>query len=258
MHRNMIVGTLSERLGAVPLTGFALAGVLGVLSVISWYVVASASMPMAGTLDTAALVLFTLIWGVGMVAMMFPSLVPLVYAVTVSARKSLEDKETSLSLRRLVVSGRAGLFVGGYVAIWTLVGLAFYTVIAALGLAGVSVGMGLFGFWAGLTLIAVGLYQFSPFKQRALLQCRSPMSFIFTRWRNGNGGAGLMGADYGVFCTRCCWVLMAGLLTVGAMSLPLMGAFAIIIFIEKIAPFGSVISQLIGASFIGIGIFLLI
>jgi len=84
------------------------------------------------------------------------------------------------------------------------------------------------------------------------------MSFILTRWRNGNSGAGIMGADYGLFCTRCCWVLMAGLLTVGTMSLPLMGVFSIIIFLEKIAPFGPLISKLVGAGFIGTGIFLLV
>ena len=232
--------------------------VLGVLSVIAWLFVAQASMPMAGTLDPTALALFTSIWGVGMVAMMFPSLVPLVYAVTVSARKSVEDRQVSQAVRRLVISARASIFILGYVAIWTLVGLAFYLAIASLTFAGLPVGMGMFGFWAGLVLIATGLYQFSRFKQKALLECRSPMSFIFTRWRNGSRGAGVMGADYGLFCTRCCWVLMAGLLTVGAMSLPLMGAFSIIIFVEKIVPFGSIISKLIGAAFIGTGLLLLV
>ena len=254
----MLVSGLARRVGTVPLTGFALAGILGVLAVVAWLAVAQASMPMAGTLDATALVLFTLIWGVGMVAMMFPSLVPLVYAVTVSARKSSEDRQAPRLLRRLAVSTRAGLFVGGYVAVWTLVGVAFYLAIASLEILGVSVGMGVFGFWAALALIATGLYQFSRFKQRALLECRSPMSFIFTRWRNGNSGAGIMGADYGLFCTRCCWALMAGLLTVGTMSLPLMGVFSIVIFLEKIAPFGPLISKLVGAGFIGTGLFLLV
>ena len=253
----MLVSILSRRVGTIPLTGFALAGVLGVLSVIAWLGVAQANMPMAGTLDPTALTLFTVIWGVGMVAMMFPSLVPLVFAVTVSARKSVEDRQISQVVRRLVISARASIFILGYVAIWTLVGLAFYLAIAGLTLAGLPVGMGMFGLWAGLVLIATGLYQFSRFKQKALLECRSPMSFIFTRWRIGNSGAGLIGVDYGLFCTRCCWVLMVGLLTVGAMSLPLMGVFSIIIFVEKIAPFGSIISKLIGAAFIGVGLMLL-
>jgi predicted metal-binding membrane protein len=254
----MLGSNLARRIGTVPLTGFALAGVLGLLSAVAWLAVAQSSMPMAGTLDVTALVFFTMIWGVGMVAMMFPSLVPLVYAVTVSARKSFEDRRDAEFLLRLFVSVRAGLFIAGYIAIWTLVGVVFFVTMASLELAGVPVEMGVFGFWAALVLIGTGLYQFSKFKQQALSECRSPMSFIFTRWRNGNTGAGLMGADYGLFCTRCCWVLMAGLLTVGAMSLPLMGLFSVIIFLEKISPFGTIVSKLVGAGFIGTGLFLLV
>ena len=79
-----------------------------------------------------------------------------------------------------------------------------------------------------------------------------------TRWKNGNSGAAVMGMDYGFFCTKCCWVLMAGLLTVGAMSLPLMGVFSVIIFAEKLGPFGPAISKLVGAAFLATGILLMI
>ena len=51
---------------------------------------------------------------------------------------------------------------------------------------------------------------------------------------------------------------MAGLLTVGAMSLPLMGVFSAIIFAEKLSPFGSTISKLVGAGFLATGIVLII
>jgi len=146
----------------------------------------------------------------------------------------------------------------GYVAIWTLVGLVFYVAVGGLALVGLDAGLGSFGFWAGIVLIVVGLYQFTRFKQRALMKCRSPMSFIMSRWRSGDGGACVMGADYGVFCTKCCWVLMAGLLVVGAMSLPLMGMFAIVIFAEKIAPFGGIISRIIGGGLIATGLVFLI
>ena len=215
-------------------------------------------MPIAGTLDSVTLLLFTIIWGVGMVAMMFPSLLPMVYTVAVSARKSMEEGTASPSLRRLVVSLRSTLFITGYVAIWTLVGVFFYLTVAGVTLAGIPAGFGSFGFWAGLIIILVGLYQFTRFKQRALMKCRSPMSFILTRWRNGNTGACAMGADYGFFCTKCCWVLMAGLLVVGSMSLALMGVFAIIIFAEKVGPFAAIVSRIIGAGFVAVGLLLLL
>lgn len=213
-------------------------------------------MPMAGMLDSSALLLFTAIWGVGMVAMMFPSLIPIFYTVSVSARKS-PDLETLSIPYKTGVSASPGLFVLAYVAIWTIVGAAFYLAISGLTFTGLPSGVAIFGLWAGPVMILVGLYQFTRFKQNALMKCRSPMTFLLTRWRGGKTGAALMGVDYGLFCTKCCWALMAGLLTVGAMSLPLMGVFSIIIFTEKIVPFGAIISKLVGAGFLAAGIFLL-
>ncbi|HEX4921873.1 MAG TPA: DUF2182 domain-containing protein, partial [Candidatus Bathyarchaeia archaeon] len=70
--------------------------------------------------------------------------------------------------------------------------------------------------------------------------------------------AARMGVDYGMFCTKCCWVLMIGLLTVGAMSISLMGVFSIIIFAEKVGPWGQAISKVVGIGFIATGIFLVV
>jgi predicted metal-binding membrane protein len=249
--------TLSRFTESIPGTALALASSLGLLSLLSWYFVAGANMPAAGTLDLFAFVLFTVIWGVGMVAMMFPSLLPMVYAVTTSARKGQEERRPSTAAQ-LAIGLRASIFILGYVAIWTLVGSLFYLAITGLSALGVPVNLGSFGFWGGIILIATGLYQFTRFKQRALMKCRSPMSFILTRWKNGNLGAGIMGADYGFFCTKCCWVLMAGLLVVGTMSLPLMGVFALIIFAEKVFPRGQVVSRLVGAAFLATGLYLLV
>jgi predicted metal-binding membrane protein len=214
-------------------------------------------MPMAGVVDFSALLLFTTIWGVGMVAMMLPSLIPMIYTVTLSARKKLEDGVETRRFHQRAVSLPASLFVLGYVAVWTLVGVAFYLALTVLAQAGLPLE-GSMGFWAGLIIILTGLYQFSGFKHRALMKCRSPMSFIMMRWKNGNYGAAMMGVDYGKFCTKCCWVLMAGLLTVGAMSLPLMGVFSVIIFAEKLGPFGPAISKLVGAGFLATGILLIV
>ena len=212
---------------------------------------------MTGVIDFSALFLFTTIWGVGMVAMMLPSLIPMVYTVTVSARKKLEDGIEPGRFHQRAVSLPASLFVLGYVAVWTLVGVAFYLALTVLAQAGLPLE-GSLGFWAGLVMILTGLYQFSGFKHRALMKCRSPMSFIMTRWKNGYSGSAGMGVDYGVFCTKCCWVLMAGLLTVGAMSLPLMGLFSVIIFAEKLGPFGPAISKMVGAGFLATGILLIV
>jgi predicted metal-binding membrane protein len=244
-------------LRSIPLSGYVLVGILGGLTALAWLLVAQANMPMAGTLDPVSLLLFTLIWGVGMVAMMFPSLLPMAFMVAVSARKTLDDNMTPPGLGRLVAPIRSALFVLGYVGMWTLVGVLFYLAILGMTLVGLPSNFGSLGFWAAGILILTGLYQFTRFKQQSLMKCRSPTGFILTRWRNGTGGAGLMGIDYGFFCTKCCWVLMAGLLIVGSMSLPLMGVFALIIFAEKIGPFGVLVSRVIGVGFVAVGLLLL-
>ncbi len=241
----------------IPLTGIVLASILGALALGAWVVTAESNMPMAGMFDPVSFGFFTALWAVGMVAMMFPSLTPMVYALTNSARKELEEYSPR-GLGRLVVSARAGLFILGYVAIWTLVGVIFYLAITLLVQAGLPPSFGTIRSWAGLILIGTGLYQFTRFKEMSLSKCRSPITFILTSWRNGSTGAGLMGADYGWFCTKCCWVLMVGLLIIGAMSLLFMGVFALIIFVEKVAPFGRLFSRIVGGAFLAAGLFLLL
>lgn len=192
-----------------------------------------------------------------MIAMMFPSLVPMVYAVTTSPKRDRVRGQPSASWR-LTATVRASLFILGYVGIWTIVGSLLYLAITLLSVAGVPVSLASFGFWAGIVLLATGLYQFTRFKQSSLMKCRNPIGFILTRWKNDSVGAGMMGVDYGFFCTKCCWVLMAGLLVVGAMSLPLMGVFALIIFAEKIFPHGNLVSKIIGLAFVATGVYLLV
>jgi predicted metal-binding membrane protein len=250
--------SLLDTIRTIPRTALAIAGALGAFTILAWLVVAQSNMPMAGTLDPVALILFTLIWGIGMVAMMFPSLVPMAYTITVHATKSIDQTKNSPSLERLIVPARAALFILGYVAIWTLVGVLFYLAFAGLVIAGLPSGYAFIGPVAGAILIATGLYQFTRFKLQSLMKCRHPLGFIMTRWRDGTAGAGTMGLDYGLFCTKCCWVLMAGLLTVGTMSTALMGVFALIIFAEKVGPYGALVTKIIGIAFLAVGIYLMV
>lgn len=250
MDRHNLISTLQT----VPSVAYVLAGGLCTLSAASWLFVAQANMPMIGVFDFSTVIWFTVIWAVGMVAMMFPSLMPIAYMVAVSTARATEGQTNS---RVSKVLGPA-LFILGYVGVWTLVGLAFYLAIAGLFNLDQSLSIGTFGLVGGSVLMATGIYQFSRFKQNALMKCRSPMGFMMTGWRKGLTGSAVMGGDYGLFCTKCCWVLMAGLLFVGAMSLPLMGVFTIIIFGEKIGPFGQLVSKVVGVAFIATGIFLAI
>ena len=54
----------------------------------------------------------------------------------------------------------------------------------------------------GLTLIAAGLYQFTPLKRICLRHCRSPLAFVAQHWRDGKFGALAMGLKHGTLLCR--------------------------------------------------------
>src|SRR4029077_1933102 len=93
--------------------------------------------------------------------MMFPSLIPMVYTVAVSARKSPETETLSIP-HNAGVSTSSGLFILAYVAIWTVVGAAFYLAISGLALVGLSTSIAIFSLWAGPIMILVGLSPIHP------------------------------------------------------------------------------------------------
>jgi predicted metal-binding membrane protein len=146
----------------------------------------------------------------------------------------------------------------GYFGIWALVGVVtYFGLILLFGFYPSFSMMGrLDGLAAGVAILLAGAYQLSPLKQKALQACRSPMNFIMTKWRNGSKGSLVMGFDYGWFCTKCCWAFMAVLVVVGAMNLLWMILFAGIIFIEKIAPRGKILSKGLGVVLIAVGMLL--
>ena len=109
-----------------------------------------------------------------------------------------------------------------------------------------------------IILIAAGAYQFSALKQSCLRQCRTPISFLMTRWRDGSFGGLVMGVEHGVFCVGCCWALMALLFVGGMMNAVWIIAIVVYTLIEKTAPGGETISKLAGATLIGWGIWTLL
>jgi len=67
-----------------------------------------------------------------------------------------------------------------------------------------------------------------------------------TGWREGKGGAFLMGLHHGAYCTGCCWFLMALLFVAGVMNMWWVAILALMVLIEKIAPRGLWIGRLAG------------
>lgn len=184
------------------------------------------------------------VWIVMMGAMMFPSVAP---TVALYARMAGQRRFAPF------------FFVGGYLLTWAAGGLVVFAVAVAGGrLAGDVLAWDRAGRWvAGATLLAAGIYELTPFKDVCLRKCRSPLGFLLTSWRGGNGGALRMGAAHGAWCVGCCWALMAALFALGVMSVGWMAFVAAVIAFEKIVPWRRVAIWGTAALLLGLGVLML-
>jgi predicted metal-binding membrane protein len=183
-------------------------------------------------------------WVVMMAAMMLPTAAPmiLIHARFVRGRDP--------GARTLVPSS---LFALGYLVAWvmfsiiatllqtTLEETAWFSP-AAMRLDSAMVG--------GIVLATAGLFQFTPLKSACLRQCRTPIGFFMTSWREGQAGALAMGAHHGFFCLGCCSALMLVLFALGAMNVFWIAALTAFVLIEKTAPGGKVIARAGGVALV--------
>ena len=158
-------------------------------------------------------VLMALMWWIMMVGMMVPSAAPMILLFAMITRKQARDENPGL---------RIALFTAAYLLIWSAFSVAATLAQWALTEAALVSPM-MVGTSRWLTiglLLACGIYQLTPLKQACLGKCRSPLSFLMTKWLPGNLGALKMGLSHGAYCVGCCWLLMA-LLFVGGVMNPL-------------------------------------
>jgi predicted metal-binding membrane protein len=186
-----------------------------------------------GTSAAMSLPLFLGMWVIMMVAMMFPSVAPMV--VIYSRFSSLRNHT-----RRATP-----VFVGGYLLAWTLVGFLAYALYWGSSSLMAALPPDQAALAAGSALVLAGAYQLTRYKAVCLRHCRSPLDFML-HWRAGSVGGLQMGVHHGLFCLGCCWGLMLVLLTVGVMNVVWMAAIAAVIFIEKTLPFGSLTAKIVG------------
>ncbi len=190
-----------------------------------------------------------LMWAIMMAAMMLPTAAPMIMAYT---RMQASDRTRGASWWPVAA------FSGGYVIAW-----AGFTLVAAVLQAGLTslafmspMMMKMTLPLASGTLVIAGLYQFSPLKRSCLQQCRTPMSFLMTQWHEGTWGALGMGWRHGLFCVGCCWALMGLLFVVGVMNTAWIIAITIYVLVEKMVPGSAVLSKLVGAVMVGLGIWI--
>lgn len=106
----------------------------------------------------------------------------------------------------------------------------------------------------GLLLIAAGIFQWTPLKQAGLVNCRSPLGFLMSEWREGKLGAFLMGLEHGTYCAGCCWFLMALLFVAGVMNLLWVATITAFVLVEKVIPRGDLVGRVAGGVLVLAGI----
>jgi predicted metal-binding membrane protein len=198
-------------------TTTALTATLG-LAAASWVVAVRQmnGMNMGVGTETGSFTFFIGLWVVMMAAMMLPGAVPAV-------------------LSRAGVSGRvltAPIFVGSYLAVWVLVGVAVYALYRPHGTPA-----------AGVVAIAAGIYELTPIKRHFRRCCRE---------RSGSGFA------FGASCVGSSIGLMLLLVGLGPMSLTWMIVIAVLILAQKLIPPRGTIDVPAALAIVGLGILILL
>jgi len=190
-----------------------------------------------------------LMWTVMMVGMMTPSVAPMLLLYSRVARHADE---------RAQPFAPTGWFAAGYLLAWVMFSAAA-TLLQWLLEQGalMTPAMALASRpMAAAVLVAAGVYQWTPFKDACLGQCRAPFQFIQSRggFRSDRRGSLRLGVEHGAFCIGCCWMLMLLLFLVGVMNLLWIAALAALVLGEKAFRGGRHLARAAGVVFILAGI----
>lgn len=209
------------------------------------------SMPNMRAWGSTDIVLTFIMWAVMMVAMMTPSATPM---ILMFARVNRQQYPAQTPVPGTMV------FLLGYLMIWTAFSAVATVVQVGLHSAALlsTEMMSLSPLFGGIVLLLAGVYQFTPFKNACLSQCRTPLGFLLTEWRDGAKGALVMGLRHGSYCVGCCWLQMALLFVAGVMNLLWMALITVGVLVEKVVPAGQWVNRTMGLLLVGWGVWLLI
>lgn len=231
--------------------------VFGLVLVASWAFVAWMTMdmshpfimlmmPLDSSWTWATLIAVFLMWSGMMVAMMLPTAAPMILTLDSIERRKVD--EASATARTL-------LFAAAYLAIWIIfsaLATAAQWFLQYVGLLTPMIASKSHWLTAALLLLA-GAYQLTSLKQACLGNCRTPIGFLLTEWRDGPDGAWKMGLKHGLYCMGCCWALMLLLFVAGAMN-PIWIAFlAVLAAIEKWPRLPTWTSSFLGVILMAVG-----
>jgi predicted metal-binding membrane protein len=201
-----------------------------------------AGMDMVMTPGLVDGVVFVGAWSVMMAAMMLPSATPMIGLYAVTQRSRAGDASAT--------GAPVALFTLVYLVLWAATGVPMY--VASVALSGLTPPVRAYS--VATVLVVAGVFQLSPLKHVCLRHCRSPLGFLFGRWRAGWRGSLALGWSHAVYCLGCCWALMVVLVAAGAMGLAWVLLVAAVVTAEKILPGGEWIARLAGVALIMLGL----
>ncbi|MFF4509280.1 DUF2182 domain-containing protein [Streptomyces sp. NPDC001401] len=190
------------------------------LAVVSWAVTVrqmDGAMDMGVATRLGSFGSFAALWVPMMAAMMLPGAAP-----AVLRRTHTQDGRGLAAVP---------LFVGSYLAVWAVVGVAVYAVYRPHG-----------PFAAGIVVIAAGVYEFTPLKRRFRRRCREDVSSGFA---------------YGLSCVGSCIGLMLVLTALGVMNLAWMSLMAVLVLAERLLPAKAAFEVPPALAIVGLGLLIL-
>ena len=215
-RRSLVPGSAATAGSGTAVTAAALAATLGLAAaawVVSFRQMTGMDMGVATRLGSFAF--FIAVWAWMMAAMMLPGAAPAV-------------------VQRAQAGGvrAVPLFVGSYLAVWVLVGVAVYAVYRPHGFVA-----------AGAVAIAAGVYELTPLKQHFRRRCRDRVS---------------SGLGFGLCCAGSSIGLMATWVAVSVMSIAWMSVIAVVILAQKLLPAKAAIDVPLALAITGLGIWIII
>ena len=198
-------------------TAAALTATLG-LAAACWVIAVRqmSGMDMGVATRLGSFAFFAAAWVTMMAAMMLPGAVPAV-------------------VRRVQASGLIRgmpLFLGSYLAVWALAGVAVYALYRPHGFAA-----------AGAVVIAAGAYEFTPLKQHFRRRCQE------------STGSGF---GYGLCCLGSSIGLMAMLVALSVMSVIWMAVITVLALGQKLLPARPAVDVPLALAIVGLGILIVV
>jgi predicted metal-binding membrane protein len=205
-------------------------------------------MRMPGQTWLGAAASFLGMWVVMMLAMMLPSLVPMLLRYRQALGRACETR-----------LGRLTTLVGvGYFLVWIAFGVGAFSLgitVAAVEMQHAALARAV-PTAVGVVVLLAGALQFTAWKAYHLTCCREAPGRGCSLQADA-GTAWQCGLRLGLHCGYCCAGLMTILLAVGIMDLRAMAVVTAAITVERLAPAGERVARAIGAVMVAGGLLLI-